>query len=212
MSDLRSEISQLAHDPALDDLERSLRVTAVIAEALRPLGIEPVIVGGTAVRFWTGAPEFVTHDIDLVMDEPPEADDILVTLGFERQSDGRHWRVPESPVFLELPDRQLEPEGAVPDSIDMGGGRHVRVLSQIDLVVGRALELTIAPHEDVVRQVLALIAGVEDRGALLTRAREVDFGDRVTAIVGNLVRVADRVADGKPLPRWDELYVLVRDS
>jgi uncharacterized protein YuzE len=45
---------------------------STIASEAAPLGIHPVVVGGMAVYFWTASEEFVTYDIDVVMEVPDE--------------------------------------------------------------------------------------------------------------------------------------------
>ncbi len=75
----------LADGAQIDDLaERTLEIVSIVDEAVSPLGIHPVVVGGMAVYFWTANPAFVTADIDVVM---------LVT--DRLHSDARHTWFPE---------------------------------------------------------------------------------------------------------------------
>ncbi len=155
--DLRAELEGLAHDASLDEPDRALAVAALLSEAMRPLGVSPVLVGGSAVLFWTRAPEFTTVDIDLVVDEPNAVDALMSGLGFVSAADRRHWSIPNSAVLVEMPARVLEPAGAQTVAVEMPDGRWVDVLSPVDLVIARAQELLLAPLELPLRQVLALI-------------------------------------------------------
>lgn len=202
--DLRAEIEAVATDPEFDLLDRSIRITSLLSEALAPLRVRPVLVGGMAVLFWTPAYEFTTKDIDLVMDEPPEADDVLRSLGFVQARDGRHWELPRTDVLIELPSRRL-PAGAEVTEVVLPDGRTAAVLSQVDVLIVRLEELGVGPHEDVSRQALALIPGA-DRDRLRARAAQVGIGD----LLERFMRFADEVADGtRDRPSAEELYSLV---
>lgn len=202
--DLRAEIEATATDPKFDLLDRSIRITGLLSEALAPLRVRPVLVGGMAVLFWTPAYEFTTADIDLVMDEPPEADEVLGSLGFVQARDGRHWQLPHTDVLIELPSRHL-PAGAEVVEVELPDGRTAAVLSQVDVLIVRLEELGVGPHEDVSRQALALIPGA-DRDRLRTRAAQVGLSE----LLERFVRFADDVADGvRQRPSREELYALV---
>lgn len=205
---LREELLQISRDPELGLLDRSVGVMGVLDEALRPLHVSPVLVGGMAVLFWTSDEAFATRDIDLVMDEPPEADEVLRGLGFALAPDGRHWELADSGVLVELPSRHL-PAGAEVELVELGGGRSVRVLSQVDVAIVRLEELTLGPHEDITLQALALLSGIElsERGRLHERARQAN----VASLLSRLLPLADDVATGtRSLPGRDELYELVK--
>ncbi len=202
---LRAELLQIAADPSCEVIDRTIAVTSILAEALAALHVEPVLVGGMAVLFWTEAPEFTTHDIDLVMDEPPAAYEVIQALGFERALDGRHWQIPGTPVYIELPDRHL-PDGARVEDIRLPNGRSTRVLSQVDVLIVRLEELMIGPRSDVARQALALFPGV-DRERLAVRAEQVGVG----GLAERFGVVADEVESGmRDIPGTDELYDLVK--
>lgn len=183
----------------------------VLTEALAPLGVAPVLVGGMAVLFWTSSAAFATRDIDLVMDEPPEAEEVLRSLGFTLARDGRHWELTGRDVLVELPSRSL-PEGAEVERVDLGDGRSVRVLSRVDVAIVRLEELAVSSHTDVALQALALISqikGPEERARLVSRAAQVD----AASLLARLLPVADDVASGqRSLPGDDELYELVTSS
>ena len=70
---------------AIDDpTERLLEVAAIIGEAFADLGVQPVVVGGLALAYWSDS-AFLTGDIDVVMPRLPELSARLEVLGFERK-------------------------------------------------------------------------------------------------------------------------------
>jgi hypothetical protein len=70
-----------------DQTERMLAVVAVLTEAVRDLGVKPVVVGGLAVQYWTHE-QYTTSDIDLLLPSLPAIDERFEALGLERH--GRH--------------------------------------------------------------------------------------------------------------------------
>lgn len=89
-----------------DRLERALFIVAVWTEALKDRDIRPIIVGGTAVEFYSfGA--YMTYDIDLVCSNRREALDQLEDLGFERSASLRHWYHETLSLVVEIPDDTL---------------------------------------------------------------------------------------------------------
>lgn len=126
----------LAAASLAEPTERLLEVAAIIGESLRDLRVEPVVVGGLAVAYWSDA-TFLTADIDVVMVRPPELDERLGALGFVKQ--GREWVLPGSEVAFEIPAEALElgDEAVV---VTLPSGRRVRVLSLEDALLWRLRE------------------------------------------------------------------------
>src|SRR5207248_4949679 len=75
-----------------DPTERLLEVAALIGEALSDLDVQPVVVGGLALAYWSNSDEFITGDIDVVVPRLPELPERLEALGFAQQ--GREWILP----------------------------------------------------------------------------------------------------------------------
>ncbi|MFZ5640318.1 MAG: hypothetical protein ACOY4Q_06480 [Bacillota bacterium] len=88
-----------------DRLKRQVSIAAIITEALEPLGITPVVVGGLAVEFYTLG-QYSTMDIDFVGAINVEMKKIMSELGFVR--DGRYWRVPGTDIMTEFPSDELD--------------------------------------------------------------------------------------------------------
>ena len=94
-----------------DPTERLLEVAAVISEALSDLEVQPVVVGGLALAYWSNSDEFITGDIDVIVPRLPELPRRMKALGFAQQ--GREWILPGYDVSFEVPGEVLEPGARV---------------------------------------------------------------------------------------------------
>lgn len=118
---------------ATDRLERHLRAAAAITGELATMGLRPVVVGGSAVEFYTrGA--YATADIDLIVPGLAEVAEVLQGLGFERR--GPSFVHPDVPVVVDLPPEPLAGDGGRLSVVDVGG-RPVYVIGLEDLVADR---------------------------------------------------------------------------
>jgi hypothetical protein len=204
---LRVELARVAREGDL--VERTFEVVALVEEVAAPLGIHPVVVGGMAVYFWTAREEFVTYDIDVVMEVPRELDERLIALGFSRIADGRHWRLEGTDVLLEAPGSYVDRDAVVAE-IELPSGRSAKVLSRVDVLLDRLDEFQATGHQIVGQQVLVLIAGLsaEEDAALETRAA----ARRVGTILKAMRRLAVDLASGRAQPESDELHEIARDA
>jgi hypothetical protein len=206
-SDLRAELARAAQMDGL--AERTLEVVAVVQDVAAPLGIHPVVVGGMAVYFWTASDEFLTYDIDVVMEVPDELAAKLAELGFVRTEDGRHWRLAGTDIFLEAPGAHLDAD-AVVSEIELRSGRTAKVISRVDMVLDRLAEFQATGHETAAQQVLALLAG-------LTEAEAADLDGRAAnRRVGTILKVMRELADGLkkggPPPDSGELHEIAQKA
>ena len=87
-----------------EPLRRRIWVVAVIAEALKAQGIRPIVVGGSAVEFYTFG-GYATADVDLVVGDRTALGGALEKLGF--RSEGRMWYRDDLDLVLECPDEDL---------------------------------------------------------------------------------------------------------
>jgi hypothetical protein len=204
---LRVELARVAREGDL--VERTFEVVALVEEVAAPMGIHPVVVGGMAVYFWTAREEFVTYDIDVLMEVPRELDEQLVTLGFSRVADGRHWRLEGTDVLLEAPGAQVDRDAVIAE-ITLPSGRSAKVLSRVDVLLDRLDEFQATGHRIVGQQVLVLIAGLsaDEEAALQARAA----ARRVGAILKAMRRLADDLESGRAQPESDELHEIARDA
>ncbi|MBS7622587.1 hypothetical protein KEJ39_02785, partial [Candidatus Bathyarchaeota archaeon] len=79
--------------------DRRIYFCAVLAKELEPKETKPVVVGGTAVSFYT-AGGYVTGDIDLVYPDKDAAVRVLERYGFKRF--GRHWYHEDLDIVIEI--------------------------------------------------------------------------------------------------------------
>lgn len=111
--------------------ERHIRIVLVIKKALFDFKIEPVLVGGGAVEFYTmGA--YTTGDIDLVAPSGKDIDERLCLLGFKKQ--GKNHINNELGIFLEFPSGSLDSDQEY-NELEIGGGK-IRIISMEDLITG----------------------------------------------------------------------------
>jgi hypothetical protein len=207
LDELRAELARVAREGDL--IERTFEVVALVDEVAAPLGIHPVVVGGMAVYFWTAREEFVTYDIDVLMEVPRELDEQLTALGFSRIADGRHWRLEGTDVLLEAPGSYVDHDAVVAE-IALPSGRSAKVLSRVDVLLDRLDEFQATGHQIVGQQVLVLIAGLSDEEDAALEARAASR--RVGAILKAMRRLADDLASGRAQPESDELHELARDA
>lgn len=99
-------------------LERKLFLTAMLTEALRDEGIRPIIVGGTAVEFYTLG-GYSTLDLDLVCKGRERLDGFLQKLGFKRY--GMHWYREDLDLAIEIPGSVLTGSEDRLTRIEIGG-------------------------------------------------------------------------------------------
>lgn len=85
-------------------LERKIFFTAVLTEALKEEEIKPIIVGGTAVEFYTLG-GYSTLDLDLVYKRRESLEKLLQKLEFKRY--GRHWYKEDLDLAVEIPGSTL---------------------------------------------------------------------------------------------------------
>lgn len=111
---------------------RHIKIVLVIRKALSDLKIEPILVGGGAVEFYTmGA--YTTVDIDLIAPSGKDIDARLKELGFDKR--GKNYVNDDLDIFLEFPSSSLA-EGADYNELDTQNGK-IRVISIEDLIVDR---------------------------------------------------------------------------
>lgn len=176
--------------------ERLLEVAAIIGDSLRDLHVEPVVVGGLAVAYWSDA-TFLTADIDVVMVRPARLEERLDALGLVKE--GREWVLPEYEVAFEIPADALElgDEAVV---IALPSGRRVRILSLEDALLWRLREWIHWQSGAGFRQAsFLLVAESVDNTRLEQRATQEGLVDALAA----LRRITSEIEQGRRFESWE---------
>ena len=117
-----------------DPRRRRLLALGLLTRQLSAHGIEPILVGGGALEFYT-AGGYATKDMDLALPVAPEVDDAFAALGFEKE--GRYWYQAELDLLFEAPaPAGLPGEDAPRTEVEIDGLRVV-IIGIEDLLIDR---------------------------------------------------------------------------
>ena len=117
-----------------DPRRRRLLALGLLARELAPLGIEPILVGGAALEFYTSG-GYATHDVDLALPSGADVDAAFARLGFEKE--GRFWYNADLDLLFEAPaPAGLPGEDAPRTEVEIDGLRIV-VIGIEDLLIDR---------------------------------------------------------------------------
>ncbi|MBI4211011.1 MAG: hypothetical protein HY540_00090 [Deltaproteobacteria bacterium] len=176
LNNLRVALAQAASEKNL--ALRGVRIAVVIAQALREIGQDPVLVGGAAVEFYTEG-NYATKDIDMVTFGSKELVDVMQQLGFEKH--GKDYLHEVFRIYIEFPSDCLGPEEKK-DEIDVNGSA-LNIISLEDLVIDRLCAYKFWKSEkDGVAALLLLESGNMDVQRLENRSRAEDVFDALTWI------------------------------
>jgi hypothetical protein len=125
-------LSKLANEP--DPARKHMVALALVTDRLREDGIEPVLVGGAAVEFYT-AGGYATKDIDLALTHCPEVDRAFADLGFVKE--GRYWYREDLDLLFEAPAPNALPGEDAPRKRIEVENISVVILGIEDLIIDR---------------------------------------------------------------------------
>lgn len=115
-------------------MKRRLVALGLLSQELAPAGIEPILVGGAALEFYT-AGGYATKDVDLALPVSPLVDQAFDRLGFKKE--GRYWYREELDLLFEAPAPEgLPGEDAPRTEIEVDGLRVV-IIGVEDLLLDR---------------------------------------------------------------------------
>ncbi len=175
-ANLRSELDRAAR--LKDPVERSMTIASIIAEALRGVGRDPILVGGAAVEFYTQG-GYSTADIDMVAEGGPDLFRVMSDLGFERF--GKDFKDITRKIYVEFPGSSLKPSERV-DTVAVGQ-RTLRVISIEDLIIDRLCAYKFwRSGIDGLNTLLLLEMGGANEARLLQRARQEEVIDALEAV------------------------------
>jgi predicted nucleotidyltransferase len=156
-----------------NDALKRITIAAVITETLASLDIEPILVGGAAVTFYTNG-DYTTEDLDFISPSGAEISDLMAGLGFSKR--GKDFINKKLSIYIEFPGEQLGPTERY-DIIDVSG-ISVRIISIEDLVVDRLSAYKFWKSGiDGVNALRLLELGKADTERVEERAREEDVLD-----------------------------------
>lgn len=117
-----------------DPARRRIAALAVVSDRLREVGLEPILVGGAAVEFYT-AGGYSTKDVDLALPHGEATDAAFADLGFTKE--GRFWYRDDLDLLFEAPAPAGLPGEDAPRTIVEIDGLRVVILGIEDLVMDR---------------------------------------------------------------------------
>lgn len=115
-----------------EPVERNVLIAAIIAEALRSVSQDPILVGGVAVEYYTQG-GYSTADIDLVSAGGRDLVQVMESLGFEKI--GKDFIQKTLKIYIEFPSRHLK-ASELSSKIRIGK-KILRIISLEDLLVDR---------------------------------------------------------------------------
>ena len=130
--DPESALERLRGEP--DPRRLRLLALGLLTRELAVHGIEPILVGGGALEFYT-AGGYATKDVDLALPAAPEVDAAFAALGFEKE--GRYWYQTDFDLLFEAPaPAGLPGEDAPRTEVEVDGLRVV-IIGIEDLLIDR---------------------------------------------------------------------------
>ena len=130
--DNSSALARLEAEP--DPRRRRLLALGLLTERLAKVGIEPILVGGAALEFYT-AGGYATTDVDLALPASEEAHAAFAWLGFEPE--GRYWYHAELDMLFEAPAPAGLPGEDSPRTVTDVDGLRIVVIGVEDLLIDR---------------------------------------------------------------------------
>ncbi|WP_018703594.1 DUF6036 family nucleotidyltransferase [Anaeromusa acidaminophila] len=161
-----------------DPLKRQMKVAAIVSDELEKRGTQCVMVGGSAVEFYTVA-NYMTQDLDMVATHSDDIKDVMISLGFKNK--GGTWHLPEYPhVIVEFPEGPLDGRWDRVRKV-LVNDKLVRIISVEDILVDRAAAVKFwGDPDEWVKYIMVGHYETIDWKYLSQRAKEADCQDIIT--------------------------------
>lgn len=127
-----ARLEALSDEP--DPARRRMLALGLVADRLAEDGLEPILVGGAALEFYT-AGGYATGDIDLALESSPRVDRAFADLGFRKS--GRFWVREDLDLLFEAPAPPGLPGETAPRTVAEIDGLRVVVIGLEDLLIDR---------------------------------------------------------------------------
>lgn len=156
-----------------DKALRGIKIASVISEALKVIDIEPILVGGSAVAYFTNG-AYTTNDIDMVAPTTSELKETMKSLGFKKL--GKDFINKSLGIYIEFPSESLGPTEEY-SKLKLNEVE-INIISIEDLIIDRLAAFKFWKSGiDGVNALIMLEQGLADRQRLEDRAREEDVLD-----------------------------------
>lgn len=187
---------------ATDRLERHLRAAAAITGDLATMGLRPVVVGGSAVEFYTRR-AYATADLDLIVPGLAEVAEVLKGLGFEPR--GPSFVHPDVPVVVDLSPGPLAGDPGRLSVVDVEG-RSVYIIGLEDLVADRLRAAAYRQDEASKEWAVQLMAPYWDEvdWRYLSQLASSERDPRYARVQQEARDLADRLRQAQPLRQQAE--------
>jgi predicted nucleotidyltransferase len=163
-------------------LEVQIRTAAVIARVLDRLGHSVVVVGGSAVSFYTGG-AYLSRDVDLVTSASArQLDELLTALGFERRNGA--WVHAQTDVIVDFPTPPLAGDPQRVTRVDTDNGP-VGVIGVEDLLIDRLSAVVHWKDTEAREWCISMLALHRDLDMdyLRSQAKSAEVGDELHAVL-----------------------------
>ncbi len=127
-----ARMESLASEP--DPARKRLVSLGILTDRLLEDGLEPILVGGAALEFYT-AGGYTTKDVDLALPTCPQVDAAFAELGFIKE--GRYWYHGELDLLFEAPAPAGLPGETSPRTEVEIEGLRVVIVGLEDLLIDR---------------------------------------------------------------------------
>lgn len=98
---MRNLVKEIGQKYQNKPMQERMSIAALISEQAQKVGNYLVVVGGSAVEFYTAA-SYMTKDLDFVAKDSHRIVEIMCKLGFTCQV-GNYWTHPDTAVVVEFP-------------------------------------------------------------------------------------------------------------
>jgi len=175
--------SELNETKKIDDrATRGVKIAALISEALKSINIDPILVGGSAVAFYTEG-KYTTDDIDMVAPSGPEVQKIMSLLGLKKT--GKDFINEDLGIYIEFPSEFLGPTEKT-NTISIKNSE-LTIISIEDLIIDRLASFKFWQSTiDGVNALMMLELGIANKERVEKRAREEDVLDALDYIENTL--------------------------
>jgi len=120
-----------------NDLAKKIEIMAIVTEALKSINVQPVIVGGQAVEFYTSG-GYATMDVDILCEKSiSEINSVLNPLGFKRE--GKYWILEDGDlnIAIEVPSGPLAGDWDKITKVETNQGLNAYFIGIEDIIIDR---------------------------------------------------------------------------